>query len=890
MIKSLKNRVLAFFLLVAMAIACAVFPLNYFHREKETANRIRVEQLNEAYINYIRDLKNISEFLSYETTNPYFFITGESPYLKHHENLKDTVVNTFLAWREYKSILSPVDNEKAQQLSQVYTSFCGKFDSIIYLVYKRGYRDLGIEGEMLSYIYQAEKDPKFRGYTYSLRRNERDYLNHCDTVSAKILATSISNLITRVKKSHQFDPKEKAKIISLLQNYSNSFNELYAIDQELGLKTNQGLKQELIADGNKLEKLLEQSLTQAKQEEIILTMRLNIVFIGITLLLLVCAIFLSTYLSKYLVSHLEKLTHYISQLAANNFNYTDEKLNLRRASKEIREIYKEFRHMVAQLRIREKQRDDALAEVMDEEQRYRELTDLLPQGVFETDGLGNLVYVNKAWYKAFGYTQTDIEEGLNLIEILQTNTDSNLFGIDKVENSDYIAIRKDGRRFPALVYLSTIMKNENISGRRGIIIDATLRNKYIETLKKETERAVNSDKLKSSFLANMSHEIRTPMNSIIGFSNLLSADTISKEQKIEFIKYIQSSGKILLNLIDDIIDIAKIEAGEIKIKHGKCEPKKIIRELVNTFEGYKSTLGKTDIEIITRLPDENIVFRTDPFRLRQIITNLVSNAIKFTEKGFVKVECSMKNDRFVEFSIQDTGMGMTKEEMNVIFSRFKRTSNSEEKNITGTGLGLNISKNLVELLGGQMWVNSVPGEGTRFWFQLPFTRIMESSDLSRQTQPREGEIIYNWTGKTILIAEDDDFSFLYLKGILEKTHAYVIQAVNGKEAIEAVKLTENIDCILMDIRMPHLDGYSATKEIKKIHPGIPVIAQTAYAMDGDREKSILAGCDDYLTKPIEPLKLLDKISQFLPSTVEKKTRKIEESKENKVPETRKEKP
>ena len=889
MIKSLKDRVLAFFLIVALTVACTVFPLNYFHRKKDAANRLRIEQLHEVNLSFVKDVKTISEFLSFETSNPNFFITGESPYLKYHEDLRDTVINIFAVWKQQKNIFTPVDVEKAELLSQVYNDFCIRFDSIVYLVYKRGYRNLGIEGEMLSYIFQAEKNHKFSEYTYSLRRNERDYLNRYDTVSAKIMMASVGNLITRVEKSHQFDPDEKSRIISLLQKYKNSFQKLNTIDQFLGLKTDQGLKHRLIASGNELEKIFDDALTQAKQEEVVQAARLNIVFIGITLILLLCAVLLSTYLSKYLVSHLEKLTHYISQLAAHNFNYSDEKLNLRKASREIREIYKEFRHMVAQLRIREKQRDDALAEVMEEEQRYRELTDLLPQGIFETDGLGNLTYANKAWYKAFGYSKNDIDEGLNLIEILQTNNENNLFGIDKVENSDYIAIRKDGRRFPALVYSSTVVKNNAVKGRLGIIIDATLRNKYIETLKRETERAVNSDKLKSSFLANMSHEIRTPMNSIIGFSNLLSADTISHENRMEFIKYIQSSGKILLNLIDDIIDIAKIEAGEIKIKYGSCLPGKMIGEMIKTFEGYKSTIGKTEIDIITKLPEENIVFRTDPFRLRQIISNLISNAIKFTDKGSVTIEYKIKNDRFLEFSVQDTGMGMTKEEMNVIFSRFKRTNSSEEKNISGTGLGLNISKNLVELLGGEMWVSSVPGEGTRFWFQLPYTRVIETQVASQNQHSQPGNISYNWKGRTLLIAEDDENSFKYLKGILQQTHTDILHAVNGKEALEAIKLSDNIDLILMDIQMPQLDGYTATKEIKKIRPELPVIAQTAYAMDGDKEKSILSGCDDYITKPIEPLKLLDKISQFLPSTVEKKSKLQQPSDQDTVPETKKEK-
>ncbi len=889
MIKSLKNRVLAFFLIIATIIACIVFPLNYLYRKQEYANQIKVIQLNGVYINFIKDLKCASEFLSYETTNHQFFITGESSYLKNHELLMDTIIKVFQEWKIRNGIFSPIENKQIQLLTDAYQDFIQKFDSMVYLIYKRGYRDLGVEGEMLTYMYHIEKNLASKRYTYDIRDKERDYLNQGDSASALALKISIKKLSDKLKYNNRLQADQKVKIISLLNNYYDSFNRLANIDRLLGLKTNKGLKSSFIAQGEKLERMIDQMLTEARQREVVQATQLNILFICLTILLFLIAIVVSMYLSRYLVSHLEKLTHYISQLAVHNFNYSDEKLNLRNASSEIREIYKEFRNMVAQLRIREKQRDNALTEVMDEEQRFRELTDLLPQGIFEADKLGNLIYANRAWYNAFGYLKQDIDEGLNLIEILHTNNENNLFGIDKIENSDYIAIRKDGRRFPALVYSNTIVKNDEVIGRRGIVIDATLRNKYIETLQKETEKAVNSDKLKSSFLANMSHEIRTPMNSIIGFSNLLSDDIIDQEQKKEFIKYIQSSGKILLSLIDDIIDIAKIEAGEIKIRHSQCEPKKLINELINTFEGYKSSIGKQGIKIITKLPPDEIVFRTDPFRLRQIISNLVSNAIKFTEKGSVSIACSIKNERFIEFSIEDTGIGMTKEEMNVVFSRFQRTSNSEEKNISGTGLGLTISKNLVELLGGQMWVSSVPGEGTRFWFHLPYKRILEERIISQSYDTSADNKIYNWAGRTILVAEDDDKSYVYLREILHRTNANVIHAVNGKEALEAVKLTKTIDLVLMDIQMPHLDGYAATKEIKKIHPGLPVIAQTAYAMDGDKEKCILAGCDDYLTKPIDPAKLLDKISQFLPSTVERKKKRAEDPESKSVAESKKEK-
>ncbi|NJK85216.1 MAG: PAS domain S-box protein [Bacteroidales bacterium] len=229
--------------------------------------------------------------------------------------------------------------------------------------------------------------------------------------------------------------------------------------------------------------------------------------------------------------------------------------------------------------------------------RYRELADLLPQSIYETDELGNFTYVNKAWYKNFGYTKEDLKSGLNLIETVISESDDDILGDIKLENSNFVAIRKDGSRFPASVYSSNIMDEKNVTGKRGIIIDATERNLYISSLKKATHKAQTSDKLKSSFLANMSHEIRTPMNSIIGFSNLLASDEIHDEQKRNFLNYIKTSGELLLNLIDDIIDIAKIEAGEIKINKKECNLNSLFEELHRSFEEIRKRTEKHSIKI-----------------------------------------------------------------------------------------------------------------------------------------------------------------------------------------------------------------------------------------------------------------------------------------------------
>lgn len=871
MLKSLRNRILAFFLLVALVIAGTVFPLNYIFNQKELSIRKSVGELNEIYIKFIKDLRYTSEFISLETTNPNFFITGESPYLKAHDLIQDSIYNLISVQLNKSHLFSNLSDSALLSIKQNYTEYCTSFDSIVILSYKRGYRYLGVEGEMLSSIYSIEKNYSSLPGLSKIRAYEREYLNRNDENSIEEIEKLTTALSIKLSRSTRYSEMQKAEINLLLSDYTNSFEKLVKLDSRLGLRNNTGIRKSLTSSGHKLEAKILAAINLTRLEKESQIARLNLFFAILSFLLFASTIGLSIYLSRYLVNHLEKLTGYISQLARHNFNYTDEQLNLRKSSKEIREIYKEFRNMVAQLRIREKQRDAAIAGVKEKEKRYRDLAELLPQSIFETDRFGNLIYVNKAWHEAFGYSQKDLNEGLNLIEILQTNTENNLFGIDKVENSDYIAITKESKRFPALVYADTIIIDDKLAGKRGIIIDATLRNKYIKSLQKETARAVTSDKLKSSFLANMSHEIRTPMNSIIGFANLLSAEEIPEDQKGEFVEHIQSSGKLLLNLIDDIIDIAKIEAGEIKIKSNPCQPVKVINELVKSFDGYKANIGKSNISLITNLPEEEINVKTDSFRLKQILSNLMSNAIKFTEKGSVTISCEIKNRQHIEFAVEDTGSGLTKEELNVIFSRFQRTNRSEEKNISGTGLGLTISKNLVELLGGQMWVSSIPGEGSRFSFQLPYNPVIQKLPAPVSEVSCKGDTIFNWTGKTILIAEDDETSYVFLREILQKTNARIVHAINGKEVVEAVKFTDDIDIILMDMNMPFIDGFTATKMIKKLHPSLPIIAQTAYAMDGDKEKSIMAGCDDYLTKPINPSNLLAKINQFLPLAIASKS-------------------
>jgi CheY-like chemotaxis protein len=353
------------------------------------------------------------------------------------------------------------------------------------------------------------------------------------------------------------------------------------------------------------------------------------------------------------------------------------------------------------------------------------------------------------------------------------------------------------------------------------------------------------------------------MNSIIGFSNLLASDQIPDSQKKDFTHYIRSSSELLLNLVDDIIDIAKIEAGELKIVKKDCDVKALCEELLTTSEEIRNRLEKKHLQLLfTPDPDHRDIFmKTDPFRLRQIMVNLLNNAIKFTEKGSVEFGYTVKDDTQVEFFVKDTGVGLSRDELNMIFERFKRARKSEERNIVGTGLGLAISKNLVQLLGGEMWVDSVAGTGTTFIFVLPYLKpaILPAG----RSDNYQYETNYDWHGKTLLIAEDDHNSYKFLRELLLKTRAAVLHADDGKKAWEAVQEPVHIDLVIMDIQMPEMDGFEATKRIKKLKPHLPVIAQTAFAMSGDREKIQQAGCDDYISKPVDGNQLLAVINHYL---------------------------
>ena len=872
MFKSLRYRLLLWFVLSTLVISSLAFALFQIHKSNKSSIQTISNNVQFFRYQFLKDQSHIAGFLSTDVYNPEFYQTGESNFLNDHYRLITNIDSCFVTCFSQKKAKYPELNNAMLTIRNMYAHYCFLFDSLVFNMYKRGFKEFGYSG-----ILADNLDKILQSGTLSaneliqLKLLEQEYLQHPDTTLAKKIYTLCNHFKKTVHEDNLISSEQRINTNHYIQNYLQAFDCVTALDQKLEFESGSGLKRNLLRTGNQLEHEINELIRESEKVVKFQMAGLNRLFMIFVFVLIGISFLLSLYTSKHLVKHLEHLTCYISSLTKSNFN---QKVNidLRHATSEIFQIYKEFRNMLAELRIREKQRDRALKNSEDNQQRYRDLSDLLPLSVYETDKLGNLTYVNKAWYKTFGYTEKDFSEGINLIEIINTNHKGGLLGYSKVENNDYIALRKDGSKFHVTVYSDIIKKGIRVTGRRGIIIDATLKNNYIESLKDKTKKAIKSDKYKSSFLANMSHEIRTPMNSIIGFSNMLSSREVPEELKKNFIGHIQSSSEMLLNLVDDIIDIAKIEAGQLKIKKEDCSPKTIISDLIENFNVYKERIEKQHIELNTSLPEGDIKFRTDGFRLKQILTNLVSNAIKFTEKGSVEIGLNVKNTRMLEFYVQDTGIGMSTEEIQTVFERFKRTKMSEDKNISGTGLGLAISKNLVEMLGGSMWVSSHPGNGTKFSFEIPYLRI--NTKISGETNKKSDPKNYNWEGAAILVAEDDEKGYAYLKHLLEITGAKIIRAKNGVEALNALSFNTKIDLVLMDIQMPKMNGLQATRRIKEKFPNLPVIVQTAFAMEEERLKCRHAGCDDIISKPINPDHLLEKIAQFIPSKVKRNSTNV----------------
>jgi signal transduction histidine kinase len=378
------------------------------------------------------------------------------------------------------------------------------------------------------------------------------------------------------------------------------------------------------------------------------------------------------------------------------------------------------------------------------------------------------------------------------------------------------------------------------------------------------ERAEESDKLKSSFLANMSHEIRTPLNAILGFSALIQDRSTTPEELEEYYKMMESSGNDLMNLIDDILDISRIEANQIKINFQETSVVKLAEEV---FSSFKQTLhtqipgNEVTAHFITPAEKAEYMMNTDPLRLKQILLNILNNAIKFTSKGFIEF-CYFPNEAKTQmiFYIKDTGIGIAKDQQEKIFERFTKVADNKTKNYRGTGLGLSIGLKLTQMLKGEIRVESELNIGTAFYLSFPLSKMI-TVDMIHEKKPRDQSLDF-LSGKLVLIVEDVEYNYRYLEILICKNQdVKLLWAQNGLEAVEMCRKYPDINLVLMDIQLPEINGIDATRIIKSENISIPVIAETAYASSADIQTILAAGCDDVVVKPINRNELLKKMAE-----------------------------
>jgi PAS domain S-box-containing protein len=519
-------------------------------------------------------------------------------------------------------------------------------------------------------------------------------------------------------------------------------------------------------------------------------------------------------------------------------------------------------------------------EVLKYEKRFRTYIESSPIAIFIVNEKGKYEYVNKAVEKLLGYDLSDIYNmSIPDIKIVTGNEDvlddfKELKQNGLITGNEVKYRAKDGTIIDVIIDAVKLSKNQflafctDVSKLKTAEKEIKEKNEEYLSLNEEMQeyilkfqelnkelhfakqKAEESDKLKSAFLANMSHELRTPLNGILGFATLMRKSDLHKELMLRYSKIIENSGKRLLNVVNDLFDISLIHSDQLKIEKDEFNVNELLDEI---FVFYKTIKKDTVEELAFNLikhSDQELILLNDKFRLHQIFKNLLDNAFKFTKKGFIEFGYMPIINNHLTFYVKDSGIGIPEEFLKTIFTSFKQVDDSITRDYDGAGLGLAICSGVIERMGGEIWLESEPAKGTSFYFKLPINKKLIAKTKLVHTNK---SLLRD---KFILVVEDDDVSYEFLKFFLEDYGANdIVQLRSGENAIEFDK-KNNLDLIFMDIRLLGIDGYETTKQIRKNNKKVKIIAQTAYTLQNDREKSILAGCDEYVTKPINEIELV----------------------------------
>ncbi len=490
---------------------------------------------------------------------------------------------------------------------------------------------------------------------------------------------------------------------------------------------------------------------------------------------------------------------------------------------------------------------------------------------------GKIKYINTAFAKLIGSEKSIIEDR-QLVQLMNPDEKEKITSLlEKIQSGDEIpeqikssVITELGKikavtmrivqfkykgQIAALLYFSDDVKTENLPRPKS---------KANGKLQKLGDYVSESDKLRFSFLANISHEIRTPMTAIVGLAEFLSSPVMSPQAIEEYVNLIKYNANSLLLLLNDLIDISSLEVGEITINNKPCYLSQVLDAVYTRFSKFQFDTGNENIVLkLNNFIDPDIRLICDSDRIVQIMSNLLSNAFKFTKKGIIEFGIFSVSNNRVRIFVRDTGIGIDPDKFEIIFESFKQVDESRTRKYSGVGLGLAISQKIAQLMDGRIWVASKKGEGSTFYLELP---LPDPAELPPEEIDLSKADTMNWVGKTFLVVDDVESSYQLLDTILRKSNAEILWAKDGEEAISICNDKE-IDLVLMDIQMPNIDGLQATRKIKEIDPEIPVIAQTAYIQEEDRLKIDTAGCDDYISKPIEKRILFQIISKHLNKSV-----------------------
>lgn len=517
------------------------------------------------------------------------------------------------------------------------------------------------------------------------------------------------------------------------------------------------------------------------------------------------------------------------------------------------------------------QNDNISREYDDSDRFYKMLVQSAEDGISFYDREWNMKFANPAFYSLIGYDKESYEATDPAFLIFPDDKDYPGKRLEELKTRGYheseLRLRHRDGHFVNLSTRSVTLKADDgtLLGAFTISRDISKLKQIQEEVVKANIEAETSSRLKSSFLANISHEIRTPLNSVVGFSNLLLSNNLPHGVKEEYIEHINHNSEKLLQIIGDIIDLSRLESSQIEITYEEASINDIVNEVIDEA---RQIIRRNEKPIILNVKNQfetngDLIF-TDRVWLKRVLNHLMDNAVKFTLDGSIEFSYYMENENLF-FKIKDTGIGINKENLGRIFEQFRQEIDGHHRPFEGMGIGLTLAKEVIERMGGIIYVESEKGIGSEFSFSIPYRPASSTKSKIKALMKDESVGYINWSSKICLLVDDNKDVLIYLNRILMDTGIVVLTARSGFEAVDIVKKNPEINVVLLDMQMPEMNGIEATKLIRDIRKDLPIIAQTAFIFEDDKDIILEAGCDACLIKPIRKDHLLTVMSSFIKS-------------------------